>query len=259
MVLDDGEAGSADELLRNADVAMYQAKARGRGYHAVFEPAMHRVQLERLELEGELGVAIERSEFSLRYQPVVSLADGSLAGLEALLRWHHPERGVISPLDFVPLAEETGQIVPIGAWVLREACRQMARWRRDAILPTTSRMSVNLSTRQLLDDAFLLEVEGALADSGLPADRLVLEITESVMLVDESTGVGDAEGPPTTRRPHRPRRLRDGLFVARLSQDGCRPTGSRSTGRSSTGSTASARSRRSSRPPSRSPTRSTSR
>jgi diguanylate cyclase (GGDEF)-like protein len=190
VVVDAGEAASADELLRNADVAMYRAKANGRGRHAVFEPAMHAAQLGKLELEGELRVAIERGEFGLRYQPIVDLASGRLAALEALLRWHHPARGLMSPLDFVPLAEETGQIVPIGAWVLREACRQLASWRREGVVGGGIHISVNLSTRQLQDDAFLGEVEAALIDTGLTPDALVLEITESVMLVDDSDAVG---------------------------------------------------------------------
>jgi diguanylate cyclase (GGDEF)-like protein len=190
IVIDAGQAASADELLRNADVAMYRAKANGRGRFAVFEPAMHAVQLGKLELEGELRVAIERGEFGLRFQPIVHLAAGRLAALEALLRWDHPDRGTISPLDFVPLAEETGQIVPIGAWVLREACRQLGHWRRDGQVEDDVRISVNLSTRQLQDDAFLGEVEAALVEADLDPDALILEITESVMLVDDSAAVG---------------------------------------------------------------------
>jgi diguanylate cyclase (GGDEF)-like protein/excisionase family DNA binding protein len=186
VVVDSGEAAGADELLRDADVAMYQAKAQGRAGYAVFEPAMHTAQVRRLELEGELRVAIERGEFALRYQPIVDLGTGQLAALEALLRWHHPVRGVISPLDFISLAEETGQIVPIGAWVLREACRQLARWRLDGVVSDEVRISINLSTRQLLDDRFLAEVETALAESNLAAERLVLEVTESVMLGEDS-------------------------------------------------------------------------
>jgi diguanylate cyclase (GGDEF)-like protein/excisionase family DNA binding protein len=189
VVIDAGEARSADELLRNADVAMYRAKAAGRGSYAVFEPSMQAAQLARLELEGELRIAIERGEFALRFQPVVDLRTGDLASVEALLRWQHPHRGTISPLDFIPLAEETGQIVPIGAWVLRDACRQLARWDRGGIVGPDVRISVNLSARQLLDDAFLDEVDAALAETGLSPERLVLEVTESVMLVDGSSAV----------------------------------------------------------------------
>jgi diguanylate cyclase (GGDEF)-like protein/excisionase family DNA binding protein len=189
VVVDAGGAGGADELLRDADVAMYRAKATARGSHAIFEPSMHLAQVERLEFEGELRVAIERGEFALRYQPIVDLPTGRLAAVEALLRWHHPVRGVISPLDFVPVAEETGQIVPIGAWVLREACRQLSRWRQERIVDESVRVSVNLSTRQLQDGAFLAEVEAALGETLLAPESLVLEITESVMLVDDSVAV----------------------------------------------------------------------
>ena len=154
--------------------------------------AMHAAQMARLEMEGELRVAIERGEFALRYQPIVTLTDGRLAALEALLRWDHPVRGMISPLDFVPLAEETGQIVPIGAWVLHEACRQIARWRARG--PRVDEFDAHLGepVRPPADRRGVPRPRSrsALAETGLEPSRLVLEVTESIMLADDSIAVG---------------------------------------------------------------------
>jgi diguanylate cyclase (GGDEF)-like protein len=203
IAVDDGAAASADELLRDADTAMYRAKAEGRGAVALFEPAMHAAQVARLELDSALRQSLERHELSLRFQPIVELATGRVAALEALLRWDHPTRGLVSPIEFIPVAEETGQILPIGAWVLREACRTFGAWRRDGIAPVGVRISINTSVRQLVDPGFQAEVERALGDAELAADCLVLEVTESVMLADETTAVAAL------------RRLRDrGVHVA---------------------------------------------
>jgi len=170
-----------ESLLRNADLAMYAAKDRGKGNVQLFESAMHATVLQRLTLDAELREAIDERQFALAYQPIVSLVSGRLRGFEALLRWNHPTRGVILPSTFVPLAESTGLIVPLGRWVLREACRQARIWRRLHSGGEELTMSVNLSVRQLQDSEILAVIAAALADAGLPACRLQLEITESVL------------------------------------------------------------------------------
>ena len=170
------------ELMVSADLAMYQAKKQGKDRYEIFEPAMQAVFQAGLKMEADLRRAVVRHEFELRYQPIVHLRTGDITGLEALVRWQHPERGIIPPLDFIPLAEETGMIVPIGEWVLREACRQAALWnqRREGRRPLT--VSVNLSAVQL-DQADLPEiVASALSTSGLPAESLVIELTESLLV-----------------------------------------------------------------------------
>jgi diguanylate cyclase (GGDEF)-like protein len=178
-----GRAGAAD-LLRQADVAMYRAKAAGKGRHAVFEASMQAEVLDRLELEGDLVRAIERSEIDVHYQPVIALDGQTLAGFEALARWHHPTRGLVPPPHFITLAEDNGSIVALGRHVLRTACAQAARW-RDAFPSSEPRiMSVNLSGRQLEDPGIVADVAAALADAGLPARALVLEITETVLMQD---------------------------------------------------------------------------
>ena len=172
----------ADDLLRDADMAMYAAKNRGKGLYAVFEPDMSSQPLERLELEADLRRALERDELRLHYQPILELETGRLNGVEALLRWQHPTRGLVAPLQFVPLAEETGLIVPIGRWVLEEACQQASAWH--AVHPSGPPlvMSVNISGRQFRDPALVEDVANALRASGLAPERLRLEITESVAM-----------------------------------------------------------------------------
>jgi diguanylate cyclase (GGDEF)-like protein/PAS domain S-box-containing protein len=175
---------TANDLLRNADAAMYAAKTRGKGQYAIFEPSMHAAIVARLELEADLRNALSNDQFRVYYQPIVSLLTGRLTGMEALLRWEHPARGMVLPREFVPFAEETGLIVPIGNWVLREATRQAAGWQRQFPGIGALTMTVNLSGRQLREASLPQDVRAALADAGLPGSRLALEITESVLMQD---------------------------------------------------------------------------
>ncbi|MGC1778681.1 MAG: EAL domain-containing protein [Xanthobacteraceae bacterium] len=168
----------ADQLLKNADLAMYRAKAEGRGTYRFFEPEMDRRMQARRALELELRHAVVTGAFQLHYQPIIDLKTNDVSGFEALLRWNNPVRGLVPPLDFIPLAEETGLIVPIGEWVLREACTQAARW------PEHIHIAVNLSPVQFKKASLVSTVVGALAASGLASSRLELEITESVLLSD---------------------------------------------------------------------------
>jgi len=175
-------AASSESALRDADIAMYAAKARGKGCFAVFEPPMRAAVLERAGLVEDLRVALADNEFALRYHPVIDTRTHAIVGLEALLRWNHPTRGELSPLLFVPLAEESGLIVEMGEWVLREACNQLRDWHRD--LPEQRRLtvSVNLSALQLHVPDLLERVRTVLEDTGLAPRRLVLELTESVLV-----------------------------------------------------------------------------
>jgi diguanylate cyclase (GGDEF)-like protein/PAS domain S-box-containing protein len=172
------------ELLRNADVALYLAKEKGKGRCEVFEPSMRAAVMARLQLEADLHRALERSEFLLYYQPIVDLQSGQIIGAEALLRWRHPERGLLSPADFIPLAEESGQIVPIGRWVLEEACRSIRSLSRGR---AGFHVSVNLSARQLQEADLVDQVAGALSAAGLAPENLVLEVTESMIMLEPRT------------------------------------------------------------------------
>ena len=176
---------SAEQLLRNADVAMYRAKTHGKGRYEIYESAMHSEVLERLELRADLQAAIDHEEFTLHYQPVMSLRERRIVGVEALLRWIHPSKGLIPPARFIPVAEDTGLIVPIGAWVLREACRQTKTWqtagsKHEAALA----VAVNLSPKQFEHAGFVDELRSCLRESGLAAGDLTLEITESLLMDD---------------------------------------------------------------------------
>ena len=181
VALSHGPQDTAEALLRDADAAMYAAKNGGRNRHRVFEADMHEHALERFALEGELRTALERGQFVLDYQPVLELATHRVVAVEALVRWRHPERGIIAPGDFIPAAEETGLIVPLGRWVLREACRCAAALQaRSGELV----MAVNLSPRQFQDPQLVDDVASAIADAGIDASTLVLEITESMLTAD---------------------------------------------------------------------------
>jgi diguanylate cyclase (GGDEF)-like protein len=172
----------ATELLGRADVAMYRAKKEGSRRAVVFEPQMHVEVAERLELQGDLRSALGTDAIWVQYQPLMSLRTGRPVGIEALVRWTHPVRGLISPATFIPIAEETGVIVDLGHWVLVESCRQVARWRRTS--DPQLRLSVNVSGRQLLEGKFADDVAAALAETGLPAHALTLELTETVLMDD---------------------------------------------------------------------------
>jgi diguanylate cyclase (GGDEF)-like protein len=180
-----------DELLREAEIAMVRAKGDATHRHALFEPSMSAQTLERVELESDLRLALERSELRVHYQPIVALADESIVGFEALVRWQHPTRGLVPPLAFIPLAEETGLIIPLGKWVLETACRQAARWHAAQTGPAARPLfvSVNLSARQFTQVDLVEDVAAILAESGLDPGQLELEITESVVMDQSEAGI----------------------------------------------------------------------
>ena len=178
-----------EEMIRDADIAMYRAKAAGKAQYVLFDGRMHDDAMARLTLENDLRRAIDEKQFFLQYQPIVCLETGLTASFEALVRWKHPTRGLISPLDFIPLAEEIGVIVPLGFWVLSEACRQLAEWRSRRPDFASVGMSVNLSRKQL-GAAKLVETVGqVIRDTGLSPSDLKLEITESTIMEDAERGV----------------------------------------------------------------------
>ena len=190
IALSDQRYHRPEEVLRDADIAMYRAKSCGRARHEVFDVDMHREALDQLKLETDLRHALDRNEFRLAFQPIVDTQSGRLAGLEALIRWHHPERGLVPPGDFIYLAEETGLINAIGEWVLWEACRQVQQWQQ--LLPPWADslpVSVNLSARQFADPRLVDMVATTLAVTGLPSRALRLEITESVLMDRAETSV----------------------------------------------------------------------
>ena len=171
-----------EELLRDADLAMYRAKSRGRNRHEIFTPQMHSRAVKLMELESALRLAMDRDEFRLHYQPIVDLSDGHLEGFEALIRWEHPTRGLVSPGDFLPVAEESGLIVPIGEWVLKEACRQAKVWSQVSASAAKLHMSVNLSGRQLMSPTLIDDIRTTLRETGIDPALLTLEITENVVM-----------------------------------------------------------------------------
>jgi diguanylate cyclase (GGDEF)-like protein len=182
VVMSDVRYQRAEEMVRDADTAMYRAKDHGKARCAVFDTSMLAAAEERMRLENDLRHALDRGQLDLHYQPIVELATGRLSGFEALLRWHHPERGLIAPSQFVPTAEETGLIVPIGLWTIREACRQMQAWRHEFPECGDLTINVNLSARQCLQDDLVPSLARVLEETGLPPARLKLEITEGVVL-----------------------------------------------------------------------------
>ena len=189
---------TADALLRDADAAMYRAKEGGRDRYEIFDAGMRARAQKRVETESALRRAIDRGELVVHYQPEVDLTTNQVIGVEALVRWEHPERGLLAPAEFIPLAEETGLIVPLGVIVLEEACRQVAAWHRRSLAPLALSLSVNLSARQLLAPGLSEVVRGVLAESGLDPRSLCLEITESVLLADADSSVKALEALKTT-------------------------------------------------------------
>ncbi len=186
LVLSRGNIDTPSDMLRRADMAMYAAKREGKVGHAVFETGMHTAMVFRLEMKSALQRALQEREFVLHYQPVVELPSGRMTGMEALVRWNRPDGGLVAPGEFIPLAEETGTIVPLGWWVLDEACREFSRWREKHPELT---LNVNLSPRQLHDTQATARVLDALSASGLPADCLVLELTESSIMQDVASSL----------------------------------------------------------------------
>ena len=181
-----GPRSNAEDLLRDADVALYQAKGAGRNCFVMFEAHMHQLVSERLELEMDLREAVGTDQFFLVYQPTFAIDDGATTGLEALIRWQHPTRGVIGPPDFIPTLEETGLIVPVGRWVIGEACRQGAAWHRQGL---SVAVSVNVSARQLESGSLGGYVASVLHETGMPSDHLIIEVTESTLMRDVAGAV----------------------------------------------------------------------
>ncbi|MBW7900383.1 MAG: EAL domain-containing protein [Rhodocyclaceae bacterium] len=181
----------ADALMKNADAAMYHAKEKGRNNFQFFSPAMTAAATERMELERDLRIALEEGQYELHYQPQVCAGSGRVCGVEALIRWRHPERGLIPPLKFIPIAEESGAIEAIGAWVLQEACRQRARWRAEGI--DELRVAVNLSAQQLRSPSLVAQVRDAMAAHGIGPGELELEVTESTAMDDPERAIGQLQ------------------------------------------------------------------
>ncbi len=188
-VVSESTPAGAEELIRDADAAMYRAKRDGKGSYRLFEPEMHQGVLARLELRTDLQRAIATEQLELYYQPVVRIQDASISGVEALLRWRHPERGMIPPDQFIPLAEETGLIIPIGRWVLREGCRHARRMRSTVPGGADLTMSINLSVKQLQHSDVIADVRDAVEEAGIEPSALTLEITETVLMADTELAV----------------------------------------------------------------------
>jgi diguanylate cyclase (GGDEF)-like protein len=186
-------AGDAQELVRNADVAMYMAKANGKAGFAIFDPGMHAAIRARHELGAQLQQAVDLDQLLLVYQPIVSLESGRIAGLEALVRWQHPERGLVTPGEFIEIAEENGAILPIGRWVLRQACERAVAWQSLGLTPPDLFLCVNVSGREIQQPGFVGAVEEALAWAGMEPTRLILELTETALIKATTATVATLE------------------------------------------------------------------
>ena len=171
-----------EDLLRDADLSMYHAKDQGKARYAIFDTSMHKLAIRRLQLESELRLGIKNQEFQLYYQPITSLVTGKLSGFEALVRWLHPENGLISPAEFIPIAEETGLIIPIGNWVLREACHQLSVWHEKFPAHPPLKISINLSGKEITEPDLLEKIDQILAETGISGRQIKLEITESILI-----------------------------------------------------------------------------
>jgi diguanylate cyclase (GGDEF)-like protein len=178
----EGRADDPEAVLRDADIAMYRAKAQGRAGYAVFDKAMHEQAMARLHLEADLRQALDQQKFELHYQPIVRLSDRCITGFEALVRWHHPVHGLVSPGEFIPLAEETGLIIRLDQWVLGEACRQLAAWQKEFVANPPLSVSVNLSGRHFGHPDLIENITGVLHESCIPPSTLKLEVTESAII-----------------------------------------------------------------------------
>jgi diguanylate cyclase (GGDEF)-like protein len=186
-------ADDPDSLLRRADLALYRAKSQGKARYAVFDPVLETSAFDRLELETDLQYALDRGQFQLDYQPIVDLASGRIVGVEALVRWDRPGRGRVLPAEFIPVAEEMGLVIPLGHWVLSEACRQVAEWQRQLGAWERLMLNVNLSGRQFQDPDLHTDIMRNLETSGLDPQCLIMEITESVIMQDAQSAVGKLE------------------------------------------------------------------
>jgi diguanylate cyclase (GGDEF)-like protein len=193
VALSSGASEQPEYVLRSADIAMYRAKNSGRGRYEMFDRAMHAEALTRLQIETDLRHAFERKEFFLHYQPIISLRDGRIIGAEALVRWRHFERGIVSPATFIPVAEDTGLVVPLGRWVLREACRQARQWQSSAPEGQPFAISVNLSVREFGQPDLVKAVASILDETGLPPKALRIEITESAIIGQKHPAIETVE------------------------------------------------------------------
>lgn len=178
---------SPEELLRNADVAMYMSKTNGKGRYTIFEPDMRKALVKRVQLEADLRSGIDRCEFEVYYQPIIDLQSEKVMGTEALVRWNHPTMGIVPPMEFIPLAEESGLIIPLGKWILEEACRQAREWQTQYGYDEQLYISVNIASRQFQESSLLEDIKSALEISGLAPQSLILEITETTMLKNTDT------------------------------------------------------------------------
>ena len=170
------------DLLRDADIAMYRAKSLGKGRYTLFDQEMYEQTLRLTQLESELHYALEHQEFELYYQPIISLKSDRLAGFEALIRWKNPKRGFISPIEFIPLAEDTGLIVGVGDWVMKEACQQLQKWLTKFPEDADLKMSINLASHQIRETDLLDKLDAVLAETGIDGSAIRLEITESTLM-----------------------------------------------------------------------------